>query len=104
MIITAARGAADRPLSIQEVLLSDEQAALARGFAELQKGEPTNTVTISCRYTSVFKPGDVVKFIDPIVGVDFYGRISSQKITINGIDEPGIFLDLSIERWTKWQP
>ncbi len=62
---------------IEDPLLSDTQAALSRGLQELNDLSGLSTVNMVCVYRGSFRNGDIVRVIDALQGVEWYGKITS---------------------------
>jgi len=82
MNITVKRHAADRPApDIVEPLLTDIRAALERGRAELDSGEPLQVVRITSLYVAGLAPGDLVEVRDMYQGGPWRGKVTSVSHT-----------------------
>ncbi|MDH5637434.1 MAG: hypothetical protein OEZ04_02975 [Nitrospinota bacterium] len=78
MIITVQRHSADRPApDIVEPLLNDIRAAIERGRAELDSGEPLQVVRITALYVAGAQPGDLVEVADMYQGGPYRGKVTS---------------------------
>ena len=85
MNITIKRHNADHPApDIIEPLLTDIRPALERGRAELDKGEPLQTVRISALYVPGLATGDLVEIRDLYQGGPYRGKITSVEHTAAG--------------------
>jgi hypothetical protein len=77
LIITVQRYDAKYPApDIVEPLLTDIQAAIARGRKELDGGEPLQVVRLTCLYSPVV-PGDLVEIQDTYQGGYYRGKVTS---------------------------
>ena len=85
MNITVKRHTADRPApDIIEPLLTDIRPALERGRAELDKGEPLQTVRITALYVAGLAPGALVEVRDYFQGGPYRGKVASVEHSISG--------------------
>ena len=77
MNITVKRHMADHPApDIVEPLLTHILPALERGRAELDSGEPLQTVRISALYVAGLKPGALVAIMDYWQGGPYRGKVT----------------------------
>lgn len=83
--ITVQRGAADRPgPDIQEPLLANEGAALARGRAELNAGTEHDTIRVVCKYQPALAVGDLVRISDSWQGTAYVALVTGITHTAGG--------------------
>ena len=85
MEITVKRHTADRPApDIVDPLLTDIRAALSRGRAELDSGEPLQTVRITSLYAAGLKPGGLLEIRDYFQGGPYRGKVTSVEHSSQG--------------------
>jgi len=78
VIITVQRHSADRPApDIVEPLLTDIRAAMERGRAEMDSGEPLQVIRIMALYVAGIKPGNLVEVRDMYQGGPWRGKVTS---------------------------
>lgn len=102
--ITAVRYAGDKPGDdIIEVLLSEEAAAIARGFSELNRQSVTHReAVLEVPYLPNLEMGRIVHANESISGKAIVGRITGivvrgSKTEPNGSGEPSLGMTLTLE-------
>lgn len=94
--IVVQRGEADRPgTDIAEPLLATVPAALARGAAELDSGEPADKISLTIAARDV-RLGETVTLADPVAG-RWAGKVSGVTHSFEIDEEGNIKMDTQLD-------
>jgi len=75
--VVVQRGAADKPGDdVQDILLSEDSVALARGTAIIDGGTPAVVMQEECRYKNIHN-GNLVSVYSSLQGETFTGKTTS---------------------------
>lgn len=70
---------------IADPLLTDTQAKLSRGRAEIDDGEPLQEVSLTCVHRPGLTPGQLVEVRDTVMGGSWRGKITSVTHSAQGV-------------------
>lgn len=95
--ITVIRGLGDRQADdIEEPLLADDQAAIARGRTEIDASTQASEITLSCRYRADIASGDLVQVVDQDQGAPYRAQVTGISYSISG---PGGPITQTLSLW-----